>query len=97
MLLNLTKTQRQDIDKIYLYIKDLFESKHQLLINGREKVVIKKLKNPEAFNNYSQTSDDVYKNLEDYNLTKKRIVLIVLDDMIANMESNKNSHWIVTE
>ena len=92
MLLNLTKTQRQDIDKIYLYIKDLFESKHQLLINGREKVVIKKLKNPEAFNNYSQTSDDVYKNLEDYNLTKKRIVLIVLDDMIANMESNKNSH-----
>ena len=40
MLLNLIKHQQPDIDKIYLYIKDPFESKYQLLINGRENVGI---------------------------------------------------------
>ena len=44
MLLNLIKHQRQDVDKIYLYIKDPFETKYQLLIKGREKVEIKNLK-----------------------------------------------------
>ena len=44
VLLNLIKNQRPDIDKIYLYVKDPFESKYQLLINGREKVESKKLK-----------------------------------------------------
>ena len=33
VLLNLIKIQRPDIDKSYLYVKDLFESKHELLIN----------------------------------------------------------------
>ena len=41
------------------------------------------------FIDYSQTIYDVNKNLEDYNPTKKRRVLIVSDDMIADMESNK--------
>ena len=40
VLLNLIKHQRPDFDKIYLYIKDPFRSKYQLLINGREKVGI---------------------------------------------------------
>ena len=42
VLLNLIKHQQPDIEKIYLYIKDSFESKYQLLINGRKKVGIKK-------------------------------------------------------
>ena len=33
--------------------------------------------------------DDVYKNIEEYNPNKKRRLLIVLDDMIAHMFSNK--------
>ena len=41
------------------------------------------------FIDYSQTIDDVNKNLEDCNPTKKRRVLIVFDDMIADVESNK--------
>ena len=45
LLLSLIKHQRPDIDKIYLYIKDPFESKYQLRINGREKVEIEILKN----------------------------------------------------
>ena len=80
VLLNLIK---------HLYVKDLFESNYQLLINGREKVGIKKSKNPKAFIDYSQTIVDVYENFEDYNPTKKRKVLIVFDGLIADIESNK--------
>ena len=97
MLLNLIRNQQPDIDKIYLYINDPFESKYQLLINGREKVGIENLKNLKTSIDYSQTIDDVYENLEDYNLTKKRRLLIVLDDIIADMESNKKLSPIVTE
>ena len=97
MLLNLMKHQRPDIDKIYLYVKDPLEWKYQLLINGREKVGIKTLKSPKAFIDYSQAIDDVYKNLEDYNPTKKSIVVMVFDDMIADMESNKKISPKVTE
>ena len=50
-----------------------------------------------AFIDYSQTIDDVYKNLKDYNQTKKRRVLIVFDDMIADMESKKILSSVVTE
>ena len=88
MLLNLIKHQRRDIDKIYIYVKDPFESKYQLLINGREKVGVKILKNLKIFTDYSQTTDDVYENLKGYNPTKERRVSIVFDDMIADMESN---------
>ena len=49
VLLNLMKYQRPDIDKIYLYVTDPFESKYQLLIKGREKVGTENLKNPKAF------------------------------------------------
>ena len=33
--------------------------------------------------------DDIYKNIEEYNPDKKCKLLIVLDDMIADMFSNK--------
>ena len=89
MLLNLIRYQRPNIDKIYLYVKDTFKSKYQSLINRREKVGIENLKNAKAFIDYSQ-KNDVYENLEDYNLTKKRRLLIVFEDMIANIESNKD-------
>ena len=68
-----------------------------MLINGREKVGIKKLKNLKAFIGYSQIIDNVYENLEDYNPTKKRKMLIVFDYKIADMESNRKLCPIVTE
>ena len=68
-----------------------------MLINGREKEGIKTLKNPKAFIYYSQTIDDVYENLEDYNPTKKTRLLIVFDDMIADMEFNKKLSPVFTE
>ena len=58
---------------------------------------LKNLKNPKAFINYSQTIDDVYENLEVYNPIKKRKVLIVFDELIADMESNKKLSPNVTE
>ena len=67
------------------------KSNYQLFIYGREKVGIKILKNPKAFIDYSQTIDDTYENLEDYNPTKKRRALTVFDDMKADMESNKKT------
>ena len=41
--------------------------------------------------------DDIYKNIEDYNLNKKRKILIVSDDVIADMLSSKKLNPIVTE
>ena len=46
---------------------------------------------------YSNGMQDVYKNIEDYNPIKKRKVLIVLDDMIADMINNNKLNPIVTE
>ena len=92
MLLNLIKRQIPDIDKICLYLKYPSVSKYQLLINGTEVS-----KNPKAFIDYSQTIDDVYENLEDYNLTKKRRVLIVFDKITVDMEYNRKLSSIVNE
>ena len=77
VLLSLIKHQQPDTDKIYLYVKDPFESKYQLLNNGREIVGIKILRNSKAFTDYLQTINDVYESLEDLNLTKERGLLIV--------------------
>ena len=46
------------------------------------------LKNPKAFTDYSQTIDNVFENLEDYNPTKKRKVLTEFDDLVADMKYN---------
>ena len=50
-----------------------------------------------AFIEYSDQMDDIYKNIEEQNPNKKRKILIVFDDMIANMLSNKKFHPIVTK
>ena len=46
---------------------------------------------------YSNDMQDVYKNTEDYNPMKKRKILIVFDDMIADMINNNKLNPIVTE
>ena len=92
-----TNTQKQDIDKVYQYVKDPFESEYQLLIKRKENVGIKELKNAKAFINHSQTIDNVYEILEDYNPTKKEKVITALDGMIVDMKANKKISIIVTE
>ena len=56
-----------------------------------EKHELKRLKNPNAFINYSQIIDNIYENLEDYSSTKHWRLLKGFDDMIADMESNKKN------
>ena len=95
-LLNLIQKQDNDnlIYKIYLYTKDLSEAKYQFLIKKREDAGIKKLDDPSAFIEYSNTMDDVYNSIDDYNPKRKRKILIVFDDMIADVMTNKKSQTI---
>ena len=95
-LLNLINNQ-PDIDKIYLYAKDLYEPKYQFLINKRESTGLKYFNDPKAFIEYSIDMQDVYKNINYCNLNKEKKVLIVSDDMIADMINNKKINSIVTE
>ena len=95
-LLNLTENQ-PDIDKIYLYTKDPYKAKYQYLITKREGVGINHFKNPKAFIEYSNDMHDVYKNINDYNVDKGHKILIVFDDMIADIIKNKKLNSIVTE
>ena len=95
-LLNLTNNQ-PDIDKIYLYAKDLYEAKYQYLVNKRENVGLDHFDDPKAFMKYSNDMQDVYKKIGDYNPRKKRKVLIVFDDMIADMINNNKLNPIITE
>ena len=96
ILVNLINNQ-PDIDKIYLYAKDPYESKYQYLINKRESVGINHFNDPKAFIDYSNDMHDVYKNIDDYNPDKENKILIVFDDMIADMIHNKKLNSIVTE
>ena len=95
-LLNLINNQ-PDIDNIYLYAKDPYEKKYQYLINKREKVGLNHFNDPKAFMEYSNDMQDVYKNIEDYNLIKNCKVLIIFDNMIADMINNNKLNPIVTE
>ena len=87
-LLNRINNQ-PDINKKYLYAKDPYEVKYQYLINKRKKVRLDHFKDPRAFMEYSNDMQNVYENIEDYNPGKKRKILIVFDDMIADMINNK--------
>ena len=65
-LLNLINDQN-DIDKIYLYGKDLSEPKFEYLIKNRENAGTKHLNDSKAFIESSNTMDNVYENIDDYN------------------------------
>ena len=76
-LLNLIESHA-DIDKIYLYVKDLYESKYQYLINKRECVGVNHLNDPKVFIEYSNDMRDVLKNINNYNPNKENKVMIVI-------------------
>ena len=88
-LLNLIN-EKNDIGKIYLYAKDLDEPKYEYLIKKHENAGIKHLNDPNALIECSNTMDGVHKNINDYNPRKKRKILIVFDDIIADVKGNQN-------
>ena len=83
VMFNLIKEQG-DIDRIYLYAIDLGEPKYEFLIKKCKDAGIKYLNDLNTFIECSDTLDDVYENIGHYNPNKKRKILIVFDDMIAD-------------
>ena len=95
-LLHLIREQ-DDIDKIYLYAKGLSEPKYEFLIKKGKDAGIKHLNNSKAFIECSNTMNDVYENIDDYNPSRKRKILIAFDDMIADIMTNKKFQSIIKE
>ena len=95
-LLNLI-SQQDDIDKIYSYAKDLSEPKYEHLLKKREDEGTKHFSDPNAFIECSNTMDGFYENIDDYHASRKRKILIVFDDMIADIMTNKKFQAIIKE
>ena len=95
-LISLTNEQ-DDIDKIYLYAKDLSEPQYEYLIKKRKNSVIKHFNDLNALIECSNTLDDIYKNIDDYKPSRKRKILIVFDDMVADVKSNKKLQFKIKE
>ena len=85
------------IDKIYLYAKDTDEKKYQYLINKRKQAGIKSLNDPHAFIEYSNDMNDVLDDINNYNKNRDKKVLIIFDDMIADIMRSEKFKAIVKE
>ena len=96
-LLSLIKEQDSGslIGKIYLYGQDLNEPKYQFLIKKREHVGIKHWNDSKTFIEYSQWMDEVYEDINEYNPARKIKFLIVFNDLIADIMTNKKSQAII--
>ena len=95
-LLNFIKKQdkRDLIGKMYFHARDLNKPKYQFLIEKRENIGIKHYNDPNAFVECSNTIE-VYDNIDDYNLSRKRKKSIVFDDMIADIMENRRFQAIM--
>ena len=93
-LINLIN-EKNDIDKIYLYARDLSEPKYEYLIETREDAGIKHLNNSNAFIECSNTMDSVYENIYDFDSSRRRKMLIVSDDVIADIMGDKKFQAII--
>ena len=80
-----------------MYVKDPYERKYQYLINKRDlNVGLNHYDDPKDYIEYLNDMQDVYKNVDGYNIDKERKILTVFDDMIADMINNKKINSIVT-
>ena len=95
-LLNLI-SQQDDIGKIYLYAKGLSEPKYEFLIKKHEDAGAKHFDDPNVFIECSNTMGSIYENNDDCKPSRKRKILIVFDDMIADIMSNKKFKTIIKE
>ena len=95
-LLNFIKEQ-DDIDKTYLYAKNLSKPKYKFLIKKPEDVGTNHFNDSNAFIECSNTMDDIYENIDDYNPNKKGKILIVFGDMIEDIMTNKKLQAIIKD
>ena len=96
-LLNSIQRDKNIVDKVYLYAKDLEEPKYKLLIDKREKAGINFNNDPHAFIEYSNSMNDPLSDIEDYNKKRKRKILIFFDDMISHVMSDKKAQQILKD
>ena len=75
--------------------KDLGESKYKHFIKNRENAGIKHLNDAKAFIDHSNTMNDVYENIDLYNPNRQRKVLVVFDDIIGDIMTNKKFQSII--
>ena len=80
-----------------MYAKDPYETKYQFLINKRESIGVKHFNDPKAFIKYSNGMQNIYKNIDQYNIDKENKILIAFDDIVADMINNQKLNSIVTE
>ena len=80
-----------------MYAKDLSKPKYEYLIKNRENAGIEHLNDSKAFIECSNTMDDIYENIDKYNPNRKRKILIVFDDIIADIMTNKKFRSIIKE
>ena len=66
-------------------------------MNKPESTCLNYLNDSKDFIKYSDDLNDIYKNIEECNPNKKRKILIVFDDMIADMPSNKKLNLVLNE
>ena len=78
-----------------MYVKDPYKAKYQFLINKRESIGLKHFNDTEAFMEYSNDMQDVYKNIDEYNADKERKILTMTWLLIWFITKNFNS--IVTD
>ena len=95
LIQNLNETT--PVDKIYLYAKDLTEPKYEFLINNRKNAGIKHFNDSTAFIEHSNDMDDVFTKIDNYNKKRKRKVLIVFNNMIADIMSSTKFQAIIKE
>ena len=67
------------------------------IFNKHEQAGLKHRKDPKAFIGHSNDMQDAYKTIDGYNPGKRRKILIIFDDTIADMITNKKPNSIVTE
>ena len=90
-------SQQPNIGKVYLYAKDPYEGKYQFLIHNKQSTWLKHFNDFKAFIEYCNNMDDIYKNIEEYSPNKKQKVLIVFNEMVSDMLSNRKLTQIGTE
>ena len=78
-----------------MYARDLNEPKYEILIKKGKDTEIKHLNDLNAFTECSNTMDDVYENVNDSNSSRERKIVIVFDDMIADIMTNKRFQAII--
>ena len=86
---------------MWIYWQNLFvckrfnEPKYEYLIKKHENVGIKYFHNPNAFTECSNTMNNVYESIDDYGSKLGRKILIVFNDMIADIMRNTRFQAII--